>query len=162
MMIGSCGGARPALGRERNRLSLRAGVLRDCLGTLADGVLGELAGQQESDRRLHLPGRDRGTLVVMRQTRSLGGDALEYVVHERVHDRHRLAGDTGVGVDLFQHLVNVDGVALLPLVLLLFLICFGDVLLGLAGLLGRLTAGLGRHFIYLYLLLLLLLLSISE
>ena len=60
-------------------------------------------------------------LVVVRQTGRLGGDTLEDVVHERVHDAHGLAGDTGVGVDLLQDLVYVDGIALLTgLSLLLF------------------------------------------
>lgn len=48
-------------------------------------------------------------------------------------------------MDLLQHLVDVDGVALLPLVLLLFLVRLGDVLLGFAGLLGGLAASLGWH-----------------
>lgn len=108
-------------------------------------MLGELTGQQEPHGGLHLPGGDGGTLVVVRQAGSLRGDAFEDVVHERVHDRHGLAGDTGVGVHLLQHLVDVDGVALLPLVLLLFLVRLGDVLLGLAGFLGGLSASLGWH-----------------
>ena len=52
-------------------------------------------------------------LVVVSQAGGLGGDALKQVVHEGVHDAHGLAGDTGVGVNLLQHLVDVDGVALL-------------------------------------------------
>ena len=47
-------------------------------------------------------------------------------------------------MNLLQHLVDVDGVGLLPLTLAL-LVSLGDVLLGLAGLLGGLSAGLGRH-----------------
>lgn len=124
---------------------LGAGVLGYGLGSLADSVLRELAGQQESHRSLHLPRCDRGTLVVVSQAGSLSGDTFEDVVHEGVHDRHGLAGDTGVRVDLLEHLVDVDGVALLPLVLLLLLVSFGDVLLGLARFLGGLTASLGRH-----------------
>lgn len=108
-------------------------------------MLRQLAGEQEPHGGLHLPGRDRGPLVVVGQTGRLGGDALEDVVHERVHDRHRLTGDTGVGMDLLEHFVDVDGVALLPLVLLLFLIGLGDVLLGLARLLRCLSASLGWH-----------------
>ena len=49
---------------------------------------------------LDFAGRDRGALVVVSQTRGLSGDALEDVVHERVHDGHGLRGDTGVGVHL--------------------------------------------------------------
>ena len=51
-------------------------------------------------------------LVVVRQAGRLDSDALEDVVHERVHDAHGLAGDASVRVDLFQHLVDVDRVAL--------------------------------------------------
>ena len=127
------------------RVLLRAGVLSDGLGSFTDGVLGEFTGQEQPHGRLYLPRGDRGPLVVVSEARSFGGDALEDIVHERVHDRHGLARDTGVGVDLLQHFVDVDGVALLPLVLLLFLIGLGDVLLGFAGLLGCLSACLGRH-----------------
>lgn len=122
-----------------------ARVLGDGLGPFADGVLGELSGKEQSHRSLHLSRRDRGPLVVVRQPGRLGGDSLEDVVHERVHDGHRLAGDTGVRVHLLQHLVNVDSVALLPLVLLLLFIGLRDVLLGLAGLFGGLSACLRWH-----------------
>ncbi|POS82378.1 histone 2A, partial [Erysiphe pulchra] len=123
---------------------LGAGVLGDGLGTLADGVLGQLAGQEKPDGGLDLPRRDGRPLVVVGQAGRFGGDTLEYVVDEAVHDGHRLAGDAGVGVDLLQHLVDVDRVALLPPALLL-LVALGDVLLGLAGLLHRFTAGFRRH-----------------
>ena len=90
-----------------------AGVLGDGLGALADRVLAQFSGQVEADGGLDLPTGDGVFLVVVRQTRGLGGDALEDVVHERVHDAHRLAGNAGVRVDLPQDLVDVDGVALL-------------------------------------------------
>lgn len=124
---------------------LGAGVLGDGLGTLADGVLGELAGQQETDGRLDFAARDRRAAVVVGEARGLGGDALEDVVHEAVHDRHGLAADAGVRVDLLQHLVDVDGVALPspPLALLVS----GAHGLGLAGrLLRSLTRWLRWHF----------------
>ena len=95
-------------------------VLGDGLGALADGVLGQLSGQQQTDGRLDLAARDRRPAVVVRQTRRLGGDALEDVVDERVHDAHRLGADARVGVHLLQDLVDVDGVAFTssPLLLL--------------------------------------------
>ena len=37
-----------------------------------------------------------------------------YCAAEGVHDGHGLGGDTGVRVNLFQHLVDVDGVRLPP------------------------------------------------
>ncbi len=119
-------------------------VFGDGFGTFTDGVLGQFTGQQQSDGGLDLSAGDRRALVVVSQTGGFGGDSFEDVVHETVHDAHRLAADTSVGVDLFQHLVDVDCVALLPPALLL-LVALGDVLLGLAGFFGGFTAGLGWH-----------------
>ena len=107
-------------------------------------MLGQFTGEQKPDGGLHLPGGNGGTLVVVSKAGSLGSDPLEDVVDEGVHDVHGLGGDTGVRVDLLQHLVDVDCVALLPPALLL-LVSLGDVLLGLAGLLGGLSACLGWH-----------------
>ena len=124
---------------------LGAGVLGDGLGSLRDGVLGQLSGQEETDGGLDLARGDGGPLVVVSQTASLGGDALEDVVDEGVHDGHGLGGHSGVGVHLLQHLVDVDGVGFLPLLLALLTIALGDVLRSLAGLLGGLSGGLGWH-----------------
>ena len=44
---------------------LGAGVLGDGLGSLRDGVLGQLSGQEEPDSGLDLPGGDGGPLVVV-------------------------------------------------------------------------------------------------
>ena len=52
---------------------------------------------------------------------SFGGDALEDVVHKRVHDAHGFAGDASVRVNLFQHFVDVDGIVFLSLSPPLFL-----------------------------------------
>ena len=93
---------------------LGAGVLGDSLCALRHGVLGELSGQEESDSGLDLSGGDGGPLVVVGQTAGLGGNALEDVVHEGVHDRHGFARDASIGVNLLQHFVNVDGVRLPP------------------------------------------------
>lgn len=90
---------------------LRAGVLRDGLRPFADGVLGELARQQQADGRLDFAARDRRATVVVGQARCLRRDALEDVVDETVHDRHRLARDARVGMHLLQHLVDVDRIA---------------------------------------------------
>lgn len=124
---------------------LGASVLGDSLGTLRDGMLGQLTRQQQTNSGLDFAGRDGRALVVVSQTGRFGGDTLEDVVDKAVHDAHGLGRDTGVRVDLLQHLVDVDGVALLPADLLLLLITLGDVLLGLAGLLGGLTAGFRCH-----------------
>ena len=107
-------------------------------------MLGQLSGKQEPDGSLDLPGSDGGALVVMGKAGSFGGDSFEDIVDERIHDVHRLARDSSVRVDLFQHLVDVDCVALLPPALLL-LISLGDVLLSLTGFLGSLAARLWWH-----------------
>ena len=122
---------------------LAAGVLGHGLGTLAHGVLGQLTGQQETDGGLDLPAGDGGPLVVVGQTGSLGGDALEDVVHEGVHDGHGLGGDAGVGVDLLQHLVDVDAVGLLSALSPLLVSGAGG--FRLAGLFGPFGRNFGRH-----------------
>ena len=123
------------------RRLLGAGVLGDGLGALTDGVLGQLSGEEETDGGLDLSGGDGGPAVVVSQTASLGGDTLEDVVDEGVHDAHGLAGDTSVGVNLLQHLVDVDAVGFPPppFPLLLAATC------GL-GLAGGLLGSLGRCF----------------
>ena len=118
---------------------LGAGVLGDGLGSLRDGVLSQLSGEEEPHRGLDLPRGDGGPLVVVSQTGSLSGDPGEDVVDKGVHDAHGLGGDTGVGVHLLQDLVDVDGVGLLPLSLTLLLVSLGNGLGGLTGLLGSLS-----------------------
>ena len=118
---------------------LGAGVLGDGLGSLRDGVLSQLSGEEEPHRSLDLPRGDGGPLVVVSQTGSLSGDPGEDVVDEGVHDTHGLGGDSGIGVHLLQDLVDVDGVGLLPLSFPLLLVSLGNGLGGLAGLLGSLS-----------------------
>ena len=136
------------LGGSRPRVSnlLAARVLGHGLGALAHGVLGQLTGEKETDSRLDLAGGDGGPLVVVGQTGGFGCDALEDVVDERVHDGHGLGGDASVGVHLLQHLVDVDGVAFLPLALALLVA--GANGLSLAGLLGTLGGNFGRHDVF--------------
>ena len=81
----------------------------------------------------------------MGQLAGLGGDPLEEVVDEAVHDGHGLGGDAGVRVHLLEHLVDVDGVGLLPLALPLLLVPLGDGLGSLARLGSSLAGDLGRH-----------------
>ena len=52
-------------GRYPSSSLLGAGVLGDGLGSLRDGVLGQLSGQEEPDSGLDLPGGDGGPLVVV-------------------------------------------------------------------------------------------------
>ena len=111
--------------KRRGRVGalLAAGVLGHGLRAFTDCVFAQLSRQVESDGCLHLTTGDGVLLVVVGEPRGLGGDALEDVVDEGVHDAHGLAGDPSVGVDLLQDLVDVDRVALLaapPLLLLSF------------------------------------------
>ena len=96
----------------------------------------------ESHGRLDLPAGDGVLLVVVGQTRRLGGNPLEDVVDKRVHDGHGLAGDARIRVDLLHHLVDVDGVALLAELPLLALLS-GN--LGLGCLLSLLASDLSWH-----------------
>ena len=101
-------------------------------------MLGQFTGEEEPDGGLDLPGGDGGPLVVVGQTGSLSSDTFKDIVDEGVHDAHGLGGDTSVGVDLFQDLVDVDGIGLLALVAA-FLAVLGNSLGGFAGLLGSLS-----------------------
>lgn len=50
----------------------------------------------------------------MGQAGSLGGDSLEDVIDERIHDAHGLAGNSSVRVHLLQDFVDVDSVGFPP------------------------------------------------
>ena len=77
-------------------------------------MLGQLTGQEKTDGSLNFPGSDGRAAVVVGETRGLGGNALKDVVDKAVHDGHGFGGNSSVGVNLLQHLVDVDGVALPP------------------------------------------------
>ena len=91
--------------------SLRSGggVLGDGLGSLRDGVLSELTWEEESDGGLDLSGGESVSSVVSDKSAGLGGDLLEDVVDERVHDGHGSLGDSGLWVNLLEDSVDVDG-----------------------------------------------------
>lgn len=136
---------RTVIEREGPTHLLAARVLGDSLGALADGVLGQLTRQQETNSCLNLATGDGGALVVMRQSGSLGSDPLKDVVDKAVHDRHGLAADARVGVHLLEHFVDVDGITFLSLPLA-FLVA-GTYGLSLTGLLGTLRADFRRHIL---------------
>ena len=123
----------------KEKRALRGGlslglVLGNSLGTLRNSVLGQLSREEETDSGLNLARSDGGLLVVTGKTARLGGNTLEDILDEGVHDLHSLLGDTSVGVNLLQHTVDVGGVggivALLPPLLVL-----------ISGLLHRLLGG---------------------
>jgi len=70
-------------------------------------VLGELTGEEQADGGLHFPGGEGVLLVVADEAGGLGGNLLEDVVDEGVHDGHGLLGDTELGVDLLEDSVDV-------------------------------------------------------
>jgi hypothetical protein len=125
---------------------LGAGVFCNSFGSLADGVLGEFSGEKKTNSGLNFSAGDGASLVVVSEARSFGGDSLEDVVDEGVHDTHSLGADSGIGVNLLQNLVNVDGIGFLPPLLLLFLVTFRDVFLGFSRFFGGLTGSSGRHY----------------
>ena len=84
-------------------------VFGDGLGSFRDGVSGQLSGEDELDGRLDLAGGKSSSLVESDELGSFGGDSVEGVVDERVHDVHGFLGDTDVGVDLLEDFVDVDG-----------------------------------------------------
>ena len=130
--------------QERTSGLLWAGVLGHGLGTLADGVLGQLTGQQQTHSSLDFAAGDGRPAVVVSKTGRLGSDSLEDVVDERIHDAHGLAADASVRVNLFQHLVDVDGVALPPPLVPLLRTTTGGLCLG-GGLLRSLRRCFGSH-----------------
>ena len=124
---------------------LGASVLGDSLGSFGNSVLGKLTGKQEPHSSLDFPTGDGAPLVVVGKSRGFSSDALENVVHERIHDGHGFAADTSVGVHLLEDFVDVDGEGFLPALLPLFLVSNTDGLLGLSGLLHSFSRRLGRH-----------------
>ena len=87
---------------------------------------------------MDLPAGDSGSLVIVSKTRRFIANPLKKIIDKAVHDGHGLAGDTSVGVDLLQHLVDIDAVAFSspPSSLLVprsWGLCFADGFLGSLG-----------------------------
>ena len=75
-------------------------------------MLGQLSRQEQPDSSLDLPGGDGCPLVVVGQPAGFSSNPSEQVIDKRVHDAHGFGGDTGVRMDLLQHLVDVCGIGL--------------------------------------------------
>ena len=84
-------------------------VLGHSLGSFGNSVSGEFSWQDELDGWLNFSWRKGPPLVEPDELGAFGGDSVEGVVDEGVHDVHGLFGDTDVGVDLLEDFVDVDG-----------------------------------------------------
>ena len=71
-------------------------------------MFGQFSWKNKTDSSLDFATGKGGFLVVANQFAGFGRDLVEDVVDERVHDGHTFLGHTGVWVDLFQDLVDVD------------------------------------------------------
>ncbi|XP_041040117.1 uncharacterized protein LOC121276143 isoform X1 [Carcharodon carcharias] len=85
----------------------------DYFGAFGDSAFGQFPWQHEANDALDLSGRDGVVLVVVNGVQSLGGNELENVNNERIHNTHGLGRGPGGRVDLGQHPVHVSGIALL-------------------------------------------------
>ena len=90
--------------------NLSRGKLGDSFGTLGYSMLSKLTGEHQTYSSLNLSGRESRLLIVSGKLSSLGGDTLEDIIDEGVHDGHSLLGDTGIRVDLLEYSVDVGGV----------------------------------------------------
>merc|ERR1711962_1561820 len=124
---------------------LGACVLCDGLGAPRHSMLGKFSWQKEANSCLDLTRGDSGPLVVMGQLAGFSSDPLEEIVDKRVHDGHGLGRDSSVRVNLLQYLVDVNGIGLLPLALLLFLVTFSDRLNCFSTLDSSLARSFGWH-----------------
>jgi hypothetical protein len=93
--------------------ALRRGrELGDSLGSFAHCVFREFTRQHETDRRLDFPTAQSGFLVVRGQLSRFSRNAFKDIINKGIHDGHALFGNARIGVDLFQHLVNVRRIRL--------------------------------------------------
>lgn len=81
--------------------------LGDGLGTFRDSVLSEFTGKEQFNTGLDFTRRQGSLLVISDELRGFQRDLFEDIVDERVHDVHGLLGDTGIGMDLLQDLVDI-------------------------------------------------------
>jgi hypothetical protein len=106
------------------------GVLGDGLGTFRDGVLGEFTREDKTNSGLDFTRRDGGTLVVGSQLGGFRSNTFKDIIDEGVQDGHGLVGDTSIGVNLLQDLVDIRGVGFTTRDSLLLVTSLGNSLLG--------------------------------
>ena len=73
-------------------------------------MLGQFTRKHQTNSGLDLPGAQGSLLVVSGQLSSLRRNTFKDIINEGVHDGHTLLGDTSVGMDLFEDLVDVGRV----------------------------------------------------
>ena len=92
--------------------SLRRRKLGYGLCSFTHSVLRQFTGKHQTNCGLNFSARQSGLLVVSGKLTSLSRNPLENIINERVHNRHSLLGNSSVGMDLLQHLVDVRRVTL--------------------------------------------------
>ena len=102
-------------GKEIVHTHLSAGELGDSLGTLRDGVLGELTRKDEPDSSLDFPGGKRTLVAIADKIATFTSNAVEGIVNQVVQDSHRLLADTSLGVHLLEYPQDVGGIRLMSL-----------------------------------------------
>ena len=107
-------------------------------------MLGQFSRKHKTDSRLDFSAAQSGLLVVGGKLSGLGSDSLKDIIDERVHDAHSLLGDSCIGVDLLQNLVDIRRVALGTL---LAALGAAGGLLGWCCLLGGLLGGCLGHLV---------------
>jgi hypothetical protein len=90
-------------------MKLTRSEFSDSLSSFGNSVLGEFSWQKKLNSGLDLSGRKGSLSVVSDKLGSFEGDLVEDIVDERVEDVHGLLGNTGIGVDLLEDLVDVEG-----------------------------------------------------
>ena len=73
-----------------------------------DSMSGKFSGEDELDSWLHLTGWKSSSLVESNKFGSFGGNSVESIMDEGVHDVHSLLWDSDVGVHLLEDFVDVD------------------------------------------------------
>jgi hypothetical protein len=91
-------------------LGLRRGEFGHGLGSFTDSVLGKFTGKHQTNSGLDFTTGKSCLFVVGGELSSFSGNAIKDILDERVHDAHALFADTGIGMDLFEDLVNVTSI----------------------------------------------------
>ncbi len=84
-------------------------VFGDGFSSFGNSVSGEFSWEDKFDSWLNFSGWQSSSLVESNQFWSFSGDSVEGVVNEGVHDVHGFLGNTNIGVDLLEDLVDIDG-----------------------------------------------------